>query len=594
MANLTKLKDDFLDEEGTLLNTKLDVSLMLISKLVRPTERVITSDQAESLKSITDPVERRDKLIGILRRGSVENFKKFCKVLEDSQPHLLEGLLPCFRSDPQAEGEPPQAVGPISQPKSGPSYKSMNASSELQLWNYDKFKLISSLKVLDQHLIGNIPAILNKIKFRPSFWQHLKNNQVMHEDTIDEIKYLGTSARMCEKLFNDIKTVGTLRGLLMTLADDGQEFIIVNLGFEPNDFQQQPAQTRGPLSQPKPGPVSQREFPACEAGETPSEKLKDEVDAGGRVQAAPFQATPFRAGDSGAPASSLRSSMSVGTSAEESFYTRDDIVVAVLDSGVRTDHPDFEGAIVESHNFSQKGEMDPTVDSEGHGTFVAGIIHQYADFVKILNLKFDTSEELKAALIWITDWENRTGRKVHIINMSFTIKGNDELDKLLSDMSREKVIVCAASNDGQLRSTTIGYPAKHGLLLCIGSCDRLGNRVGHSAVGRELNFLFPGQNVTSYNSTWRLGNVYARKNGTSFAAPHCAAIIARILAMISDNTQRRKMTNCRKMRDFLETLCGRGYNINYGYGLPDLKRVTAKEIQRYVEDHFPPMTDYVS
>lgn len=43
---------------------------------------------------------------------------------------------------------------------------------------------------------------------------------------------------MCEKLFNDIKTVGTLRGLLMTLADDGQEFIIVNLGFEPNDFQQ--------------------------------------------------------------------------------------------------------------------------------------------------------------------------------------------------------------------------------------------------------------------------------------------------------------------------------------------------------------------
>lgn len=67
---------------------------------------------------------------------------------------------------------------------------SMNASSELQLWNYDKFKLISSLKVLDQHLIGNIPAILNKIKFRPSFWQHLKNNQVMHEDTIDEIKVI--------------------------------------------------------------------------------------------------------------------------------------------------------------------------------------------------------------------------------------------------------------------------------------------------------------------------------------------------------------------------------------------------------------------
>lgn len=101
--------------------------------------------------------------------------------------------------------------------------------------------------------------------------------------------------------------------------------------------------------------------------------------------------------------------------------------------------------------------------------------------------------------------------------------------------------MCAAANDGKLRSETIMYPGNHGKLLCIGSCDEDGNRDGFSAVGQALDFLFVGSDVVSYNSDWdSSGDMYIQEDGTSYAAPHCVALIARILAMIPHSDLRGK------------------------------------------------------
>ena len=101
--------------------------------------------------------------------------------------------------------------------------------------------------------------------------------------------------------------------------------------------------------------------------------------------------------------------------------------------------------------------------------------------------------------------------------------------------SFSQVLIAAASNIGQRTADTIAFPARHPNVIAVGSCDNLGNRCGHSAVGADLAFLFPGDKIQSASSQYRLygeARRYAEGSGTSFAAPHCAALVGIILAMI--------------------------------------------------------------
>jgi len=54
----------------------------------------------------------------------------------------------------------------------------------------------------------------------------------------------------------------------------------------------------------------------------------------------------------------------------ERFREATDIVIAVIDTGVDPDHPDLQGVITESKNFTS----GPSQDLIGHGTHVTGII----------------------------------------------------------------------------------------------------------------------------------------------------------------------------------------------------------------------------
>lgn len=55
-------------------------------------------------------------------------------------------------------------------------------------------------------------------------------------------------------------------------------------------------------------------------------------------------------------------------------YTGKGVTVAVLDSGIDTAHPDLLGQVVAQKNCMTNRKNTPTVDTDGHGTRVAGII----------------------------------------------------------------------------------------------------------------------------------------------------------------------------------------------------------------------------
>ena len=54
-----------------------------------------------------------------------------------------------------------------------------------------------------------------------------------------------------------------------------------------------------------------------------------------------------------------------------------------------------------------------------------------------------------------------------------------------------------AGNNGSRSSNTVTWPAKHDNVISVGGCTEYGKRMEMSAVGREIDFLCPGQNIIS-------------------------------------------------------------------------------------------------
>ena len=82
-----------------------------------------------------------------------------------------------------------------------------------------------------------------------------------------------------------------------------------------------------------------------------------------------------------------------------------------------------------------------------------------------------------------------------------------------------KILVFSAGNEGQRFRNTISYPGRIGNVLVIGGRDPFNNPLNFSSVGRELDFLAPGE----------LGRTV---KGTSYAAPVIAGYIALLLEFI--------------------------------------------------------------
>src|SRR3989304_5801456 len=64
------------------------------------------------------------------------------------------------------------------------------------------------------------------------------------------------------------------------------------------------------------------------------------------------------------------------------------VLVAVLDTGIDTAHPDLNGRVVDAVNFSRS---ETTNDANGHGTYLAGIIAAAANGGGAPGLAFNAS-----------------------------------------------------------------------------------------------------------------------------------------------------------------------------------------------------------
>lgn len=224
------------------------------------------------------------------------------------------------------------------------------------------------------------------------------------------------------------------------------------------------------------------------------------------------------------------------------------IVIAVIDTGINTSHPDLKDNIIGGYNFTTEDNNYIFEDYNGHGTHIAGIIAASNNQIgmvgvapksKLLVLKalnrFGNSSYtlLIEALKFAMDWRGSNGEKVSIINMS--IGGHlhsEELYLTIKELEKKGIIlVSAAGNNGDNLDTTEerSYPSFYNEVISVGSVSKQYMPSKFSDTNLNLDFVALGENVYSTH----LDSGYAELTGTSMAAPFVSGAIALILNMIT-------------------------------------------------------------
>ncbi len=250
----------------------------------------------------------------------------------------------------------------------------------------------------------------------------------------------------------------------------------------------------------------------------------------------------------------------------------DDIVVAVIDTGVQTDHPDLTGRLVEGFNAINPGS--PPKDDVGHGTHVAGIIAATVNnaegvagmtwHTKIMPVKVLDSSGVGSAysvaegIIWATD------HGADVINLSL---GNYAQAEFLHDAvryayERGVVLVAASGNDN---TSQPGYPAAYPEVLAVAATDSFSNRASYSNYGDYIDVAAPGTNIPSTFT----GSQYTSLSGTSMASPHVAALAALVRSVNPGLTPAEVMDLLRQTANDKGTP---GRDPEYGYGLIHVRR----------------------
>ena len=152
---------------------------------------------------------------------------------------------------------------------------------------------------------------------------------------------------------------------------------------------------------------------------------------------------------------------------------------------------------------------------EFHGNICTNIVYNVCPEAKVLSIK---------DLGYITQGINECCKSKENVSVISCSMGTYCFDLVLCKAVSEaimagKILVFSAGNEGQRFRNTISYPGRIGNVLVIGGRDPFNNPLNFSSVGRELDFLAPGE----------LGRTV---KGTSYAAPVIAGYIALILEFI--------------------------------------------------------------
>lgn len=280
----------------------------------------------------------------------------------------------------------------------------------------------------------------------------------------------------------------------------------------------------------------------------------------------------------------------------------EEVVVAVLDSGVDAAHPDLAGQLVPGYDFVRNTTQ--MTDLDGHGTHVTGTIVAASNNsvgvagvawrskvmpVRVLSSVEASSDEfnLYRGVLFATGLcvSNSNDERVcpeqqaQVINMSLGLSDASNPCSILemSYFDHEALAIAAGAGTTLIASSgnsscgAAYYPAADPSVLAVSATGPGNDIAPYSNTGLEIWVAAPGGDGKNFGQAGQVLSTlpdgkYGYDQGTSMASPHVAGVVALMLAANPDLTP----TDVRLILQLSSTDLGdEGWDPIYGYGLVD-------------------------
>lgn len=295
------------------------------------------------------------------------------------------------------------------------------------------------------------------------------------------------------------------------------------------------------------------------------------------------------------------------------------VIVAVVDTGILSRHPDLRGQWVEGYDFIRDSDnaadgdgIDPDPEDPGagrdpasdnfHGSHVSGTVAAAGDNgigvagvaynarimpLRALGADGGTSYDVDQAIRFAAGLANDSGtlpaQRADIINLSL---GGAPFSQASQELLRQVrsagvIVIAAAGNEG---SALPSYPASYEGVIAVAAVDAQRRRTGYSNTGPTIDIAAPGgDNSVDLNgdgypdgvlSTDGLGNGeygYTFASGTSMAAPHVAGVLA-LMKSVNPELTPQEVDDLLVRGELSDDLGTPGRDDAYGYGLINAQR----------------------
>ncbi|MDB2654346.1 S8 family serine peptidase [Luminiphilus sp.] len=282
------------------------------------------------------------------------------------------------------------------------------------------------------------------------------------------------------------------------------------------------------------------------------------------------------------------------------------VVVAVIDSGVLSEHPDISDKSSIGYDFiswsnnSDGDGIDPDPEDpmpledrcDGgtfyHGTHVAGTagaignndegIVGVAYDVSLMHLRAldgscgGTTYDIAQSVLYAIGADNDSGESpdnpADIINMSLGGGSRDEYFEAVLDEAAERGVIVVGSS-GNSGDSSVGFPARYHSVVAVGATNREGEVTGYSNRGPSLALVAPGGGAGG--GVWSLhkdetGYSYVEGQGTSMAAPHVAGVFA-LMKSVHPELSASRLNTLIEFELITDSLGAAGFDTKSGWGL---------------------------